>query len=100
MANAGPGEIAMHTCDTPSCCNPDHLLIGTYKENTADMYAKARNVDLHGNQCGLSILTERQVRKLKEMMTSGVKNKDLASLFRVDPTTVSNIRTGKSWSWI
>lgn len=36
------GGIVMHTCDNPSCTNPDHLRLGTLKENTADMLAKGR----------------------------------------------------------
>lgn len=36
------GKILMHTCDNPSCVNPDHLQAGTYKENMVDMYQKGR----------------------------------------------------------
>jgi hypothetical protein len=31
-----------HSCDTPLCVNPDHLFIGTQKENLRDMRAKGR----------------------------------------------------------
>lgn len=34
--------VIMHTCDNPSCCNPKHLRLGDYSENTADMLAKGR----------------------------------------------------------
>lgn len=38
------GMVVMHKCDNPSCINPEHLKLGTYKENTQDMYQKKRNV--------------------------------------------------------
>lgn len=36
------GMIVCHKCDTPSCCNPDHLFVGTFKDNTMDKIAKGR----------------------------------------------------------
>lgn len=40
-----PGELlACHSCDTPRCCNPAHLWVGTSADNNADMTAKGRQV--------------------------------------------------------
>ncbi len=36
------GHVVMHTCDNRACCNPAHLLLGTQKDNVADMDAKGR----------------------------------------------------------
>jgi len=30
------GHVVRHTCDTPMCCNPDHLISGTRSENALD----------------------------------------------------------------
>lgn len=34
--------VARHTCNNPSCVNPDHIIPGTQKENAADCYAAGR----------------------------------------------------------
>ena len=37
------GMTVMHLCDNPACCNPDHLVLGTVKENNHDSILKGRS---------------------------------------------------------
>ena len=52
----------LHTCDNPSCVNPDHLFAGTTVDNVADKVAKGRQAK--GEGCNRK-LTDIQVRAIR-----------------------------------
>ena len=40
------GLFVLHECDWPPCCNPDHLFLGTAKDNQQDRIQKGRHIRL------------------------------------------------------
>ena len=44
------GLVIRHTCDNPACINPDHLILGTQKDNVQDMIERNRFRDARGDK--------------------------------------------------
>lgn len=84
--------IVCHHCDNPGCVNPDHLFIGTKKDNAQDALKKRRHYV--GEKNGRSKLTEENV---KEILHSSLNGQQLANKFDVTRHTVNNVRRGKTW---
>lgn len=40
--DADKSMVVMHKCDNPRCINPDHLQLGTVRDNIMDMHNKGR----------------------------------------------------------
>ena len=36
------GLVIRHTCDNPNCINPDHLILGSQKDNVKDIFDRER----------------------------------------------------------
>lgn len=87
--------LVRHTCDTPTCVNPDHLVLGTAADNSADMRARRRQA--YGEKNARANLTEAQVLCiLYDQRPCTVIAKD----YGVWKGTVSSIKTGRTWSQV
>lgn len=87
-----------HTCDTPSCVNPQHLFVGTPKENTAAMISKGRRgyTGMKGEMHPKCRLGELEVRFIK-CSKGYVADSELAALFNVGKSNINNVRSGLIW---
>jgi hypothetical protein len=97
-------KLALHTCDTPGCINPDHLFIGTAKDNVRDKIRKGRLRPPYGRLSkdpsrGLK-LTGDQVKEIVSMVSSGTSRRQAAHHFGINPSTASRIVNRKRWGHI
>lgn len=93
------GMEVCHSCDNPSCVNPDHLWLGTHKQNMADCSAKKRTGDrpLKGEAVGTAKLDWRTVRLIRLAASLGASYVDIAKVADTHPTNVGLIVSGKHW---
>lgn len=61
------GLEILHKCDTPACCNPNHLRADTHDENMKDMARKKRSsaYKFHGEKHYKATLTDIQVSEIR-----------------------------------
>jgi len=93
------GVYVCHTCDNPPCINPDHLWLGTARDNALDMVRKGRQnpPDRVGEAHPRTHLTEEYVT---EILLSNVRTKDLSDMYDVSYSTVKAIKSGRNWSHV
>lgn len=90
----GDKEVC-HTCDNPTCVNPAHLFLATSKENQQDAVRKGRKT--RGEKCHTAILTEKQVKEIRERLKNGESRKDMTRMFKVGKTAIDFIARGRTW---
>ena len=88
------GMQALHTCDNPSCVNPEHLFAGTNADNMRDKAQKGRSKVPVGEKHGKAVLTERQVRRILKDPRPYV---EIATQYNVAPSTIGSVKQRVSW---
>ena len=94
------GLFVLNRCDNPPCVNPDHLFLGTLKDNSQDCIAKRRNVinlppTRRGESASASKLTEAQVIEIRQSDEPIV---DIARRLGMSVHAIWSIKHGKTWS--
>lgn len=90
-----------HKCDNPSCVNPDHLFLGTLKDNYDDMVSKGRRAPYQkGSGHWKSKLNEQQVLEIKEKLKNGEGVTQIGRDYNVAHTLISRIKNGTRWKHV
>lgn len=94
------GFEVLHTCDTPPCIEPAHLIVGTHGDNMKDMRAKGRwrhGAKPRGTAVHTSKLTEDEVLAIRADPRGPIV---VAREYGISKSTVKDIRSRKIWSWL
>lgn len=90
------GYVVCHSCDNPSCVNPDHLFIGRPVDNVADMIKKKRD-RLIGSRNNKAKLNEKQALAI---FNSKEPNHVLALQYGVSTSTIKRVKAKTLWRHI
>lgn len=89
-------EVRHYVCGNPSCCNPDHLYVGTHAQNMQDTILHGRST--RGARDSQAKLTDDQVRDMRQRWDAGsVTQTALAKEYKVSNAVICEIVRRKAW---
>lgn len=91
------GMLVCHHCDNPSCVRPDHLFLGTVRDNSLDMMSKGRKPIFFGEETSSNKLTDRDVLEMRRRYANGETTTSLATEFDVEGSCAAAAISGKNW---
>jgi len=97
------GLFALHKCDVRACIRPDHLFLGTQKDNMMDCSSKKRqSLQTHpertqGENHNMAKLNENQVRRIRKLREEGVTLLTLSIQFGVCNQQIGKIVNRRAW---
>lgn len=83
------GIEVCHKCDNPPCVNPDHLFLGTHRDNFEDAKRKRRLP--HGEKHCCAKLTTEQIAEIRGRVANGEMQRSIATQFGISEGHLSGI---------
>ena len=105
-----------HHCDNPPCVRPDHLFVGTRRDNMLDCARKGRRgmqphpansqfrnrrtIQCRGEDQGNAKLTTAQVLEMRQLANEGATAAAVARKFSINAGHVRRIIARKAWTHV
>lgn len=94
-------DVVRHSCDNPCCINPEHLVIGSMKDNSQDAIRRGRWNPGRGERHGSNVVSEAQVREIRTAHSGKHGHtKALAERYGVSRRTIHQIVAKETWGWL
>lgn len=94
-----PNMYVLHSCDNGACVRPDHLRLGTQRENILE--ASQRGRMRRGSSHPDAKLTEKSVEEIREAYAKGRETEmSLAKKYGMSWSGIGNILRGNTWKHI
>ena len=95
-----PKLNVLHRCNVAACVRPDHLYLGTQRENTRDAIANGTYHRWVGAAHPRAKLTDDDVRAIRSRHANGVKYRDLATEYGVTYGLIGHIVRRLVWKHV
>lgn len=101
LHNKSPyGFCVLHKCDNPGCVRPDHLFLGTKKDNSDDMINKGRRFKFIASANGMTKLSPKDIKPIRQKKREGRTIMSLANEYKVHASSICDIIYGRTWKHI
>jgi hypothetical protein len=94
------GIQVCHTCDNRRCVNPEHLFLGTQKDNIQDAMSKGRMILPEPKKGELNNANKLTVDQVKLIRESADSQRAVARQFGISQRQVGNILHRRQWSHV